>query len=106
MRKRERWAAPLAAVFALYVASCADPQEVSQIKEKVDVIGAQQKDVLTKLEALVKGQKDIRFMDMKRSFSYRPGEVTDHTGKVVATCKTRFDIKADLFQFALSWKPA
>jgi len=53
-----------------------------------------------------KGQKDIRFLDMKRSFSYLPGEVTDHTGKVVATCKTRFDIKADLFQFALSWKPA
>jgi protein-disulfide isomerase len=59
MRKRERWAAPLAAVFALYVAACADPQEVSQIKEKVDVIGAQQKDVLSKLEALAKGQKDI-----------------------------------------------
>ncbi len=53
-----------------------------------------------------KGQKDIRFLDMKRSFSYLPGEVTDHTGKVVAHCKTRFDIKADLFQFALSWKPA
>ena len=59
MGKRERWAAPLAAVFALYVAACADPQEVSQIKEKVDVIGAQQKDVLAKLEALAKGQKDI-----------------------------------------------
>ena len=59
MGKRDRWAVPLVAVFALYVASCADPQEVSQIKAKVDKIEAQQKNVLTKLDALVKGQKNI-----------------------------------------------
>ena len=53
-----------------------------------------------------KGQKDIRWLHAQKSFSELPGDVTDHMGKVVATCKTRFDIKSDLFQFALSWKPA
>jgi len=52
------------------------------------------------------GQKDISFLDMRRSFSYLPGEVTNHTGNVIATAKTHFDIKADMFQFLMSWKPA
>jgi len=50
----------LAAVaLSLLVGGCADPQEVSEIKAKVEEIQAQQKDVLAKLDALGKGQKDI-----------------------------------------------
>jgi len=50
----------LAAVaISLLVGGCADPQEVSEIKAKVEEIQAQQKDVLAKLDALGKGQKDI-----------------------------------------------
>jgi len=59
MGRTARWAAPLAAVFALYVTACVDPQEVSDIKGKVDEMQAQQKDILGKLEGLAKGQKDI-----------------------------------------------
>lgn len=53
-----------------------------------------------------RGQKDIRFLDAAHTFSYLPGEVTDQSGKVVATCETRFNLKADLLPFWLSWKPA
>ena len=59
MGKTSRWGAPLVAVFAVYLTACANPQEVSEIKQKVNEIEAQQKDVLTKLDALAKGQKDI-----------------------------------------------
>ena len=59
MGKASRWGAPLVAVFAVYLTACANPQEVSEIKQKVGDIEAQQKDVLAKLDALAKGQKDI-----------------------------------------------
>ncbi len=52
MRTRARWAAALTAVLAVYVASCVDPQEVSDIKAKVEEIQAQQKDIITKLDGL------------------------------------------------------
>ena len=59
MNKRTRAVMPLVGVIALCVAACVDPQEVSDIKGKVDEIQAQQKDLIGKLDALSKGQKDI-----------------------------------------------
>ena len=59
MGKTARWASPLVAVFAVYLAACADPKAVSDIKGKVDEIQAQQKDILAKLDAIDKGQKDM-----------------------------------------------
>jgi len=59
MRKSARAASAFAAVLSVYLAACGSPQDVSQIKSKVDEIQAQQKDVLAKLDALAKGQKEI-----------------------------------------------
>jgi protein-disulfide isomerase len=49
----------LVVVLAMGAASCVDPQEVSDIKGRVDEIQAQQKDILSKIDALGKGQKQI-----------------------------------------------
>ena len=49
----------LAVVLAVGATSCVDPQEVSDIKGKVDEIQAQQKDILSKIDSLAKGQKQI-----------------------------------------------
>ncbi|HYB98283.1 MAG TPA: hypothetical protein VEC57_04030 [Candidatus Limnocylindrales bacterium] len=46
-------------MLALAVTACVDPQEVSDMRGKLDEVQAQQKDVLAKLDALAKGQKDI-----------------------------------------------
>jgi protein-disulfide isomerase len=59
MKSNARWASPLVAVFAVYLAACTDPQAVSEIKGKVDEIQAQQKDILAKLDAIDKGQKEM-----------------------------------------------
>jgi outer membrane murein-binding lipoprotein Lpp len=59
MGKSSRWATSLVAVFAVYAAACSNPQEVGEIKAKVDEIQAQQKDILAKLDGLQKGQKTI-----------------------------------------------
>lgn len=59
MTKSSRWATSLVAVFAFYLAACGNPQEVGEIKAKVDEIQAQQKDILAKLDALQTGQKTI-----------------------------------------------
>ena len=59
MRKSVRTASAMVAVLALYTASCVDPQEVGNIKAKVDELQAQQKDVVAKLDGLAKGQKAI-----------------------------------------------
>ena len=58
MRKSAKAASAFAAVLSVYLAACVDPQEVSQMKSKVDEIQAQQKDVLTKLDEMAKVQKD------------------------------------------------
>ena len=50
MIKTASWAVAMCAVVAFGMAGCADPQEVSDIKAKVDEIQAQQKDILTKLD--------------------------------------------------------
>ena len=59
MRSNARWASPLVAAFAVYLAACSDPQAVSEIKGKVGEIQAQQKDILAKLDAIDKGQKEM-----------------------------------------------
>ncbi len=51
------------------------------------------------------GQKDIRFLDLARSFTELPGAVYDMDDNAVATAMTRFDARADLFPFLASWKP-
>jgi outer membrane murein-binding lipoprotein Lpp len=59
MLKTAKWAVAASAVVAFGLMGCADPQEVSDIKAKVDELQAQQKDILTKLDDLGKGQKQI-----------------------------------------------
>lgn len=59
MRKTTKWAIGLVAVLSLNLAACVDPQQVSEMKGKVDELQAQQKDILTKLDELAKGQKEI-----------------------------------------------
>jgi protein-disulfide isomerase len=60
MGQSARWVSPLVvAIFATTLAACADPQAMSEVKAKVDEMQAQQKDILTKLEAIEKGQKEI-----------------------------------------------
>jgi protein-disulfide isomerase len=52
-------AAAFAVAIAFALSGCADPQEVSEIKAKVDEIQAAQKDILSKLDGLGQGQKQI-----------------------------------------------
>jgi protein-disulfide isomerase len=59
MHKKARFISGLVGIMALYVAACVDPQEVSDIKGKVDEIQAQQKDIVARLDNLGKGQKQI-----------------------------------------------
>src|SRR6266852_5897723 len=49
----------LAAGAALTLSACADPQAVGDIKASVERIEAQQKDIVTKLDALDKSNKDL-----------------------------------------------
>ena len=46
MGSKARYASAIVAILALYVASCVDPQEVADIKAKVDEVQAQQKDMI------------------------------------------------------------
>jgi outer membrane murein-binding lipoprotein Lpp len=55
-----KWAAALAVAVAFAIGACADPQQVSEIKAKVDEIQAQQKDIVAKLEGLSQGRKKTR----------------------------------------------
>lgn len=52
------------------------------------------------------GQKDIRLRDLRRSFTVLPGAILDGQDREIATAETRFDLRADLFQFLSSWRPA
>ncbi len=52
------------------------------------------------------GQKDIRFLSLRRTLTYLPAEILDDQHRRVATCETRFDVKNDLWSFLRSWKPA
>jgi hypothetical protein len=52
------------------------------------------------------GQKDLRWLEPLRSWTTLPGEITDEDGRVVARCRTRFDLASDWLAFASSWRPA
>ena len=78
MGKTVRWASLLAAALALSVGACADPQEVSDIKAKVEEIQAQQKDIAAKLEGLKAGQKQI----LAKAPAARPGPPRPDPNKV------------------------
>jgi protein-disulfide isomerase len=54
-----KWAAAFAVAALFVVSGCADPQEISEIKAKVDELQASQKDIVAKLEGLSKGQQQI-----------------------------------------------
>ncbi len=79
MGKRATWLAAFVAVAVMSLSSCADPQEISDIKAKVDEIQAQQKDVLAKLEGLGKGQKQIL---AKAPAAARPSKPQEDPNKV------------------------
>ena len=51
------------------------------------------------------GQKDIQFTSLRKSFTTLPASITDAEGREIATAMTRFDISADMYQFATSWRP-
>ena len=59
MKAPFRSIALFAAAAALTLSACADPQAIGDIKASVERLEAQQKDIVTKLEGLEKGNKDI-----------------------------------------------
>ena len=52
------------------------------------------------------GQKDIRYSDLARSMTVCRGTIATPSGHEIARATLRFDIKADLLPFLVSWKPA
>lgn len=50
------------------------------------------------------GQKDIRYLAPLRTFTYLPAEILDGDLRRVATCETRFDLKADWWGFLRSFR--
>jgi len=59
MRTITQWGLAAVAVLSLNLAACVDPQQVAEMKAKVDEVQAQQKDVLAKLDELARTQKEI-----------------------------------------------
>ena len=49
------------------------------------------------------GQKDIEWLDLRRSWTTLPGEIREGD-RVVGTCETRFDLKGDGFGFMRSFR--
>ena len=80
MGSKSRYASAIVAILALYVASCVDPQEVADIKAKVDEVQAQQKDMIGKLAGLEAGQKKI--LDKGPAAAARPAKPKDDPNKV------------------------
>src|SRR5262249_5652684 len=52
------------------------------------------------------GQKNIRLGDLMNTMTTLDGGITDARGDEVARATVRFDLKADLLPFLVSWKPA
>jgi hypothetical protein len=52
------------------------------------------------------GQKNIRFSDFIGTMTNLTAAITDAKGNEVARAQIRFDVKADLLPFLVSWKPA
>ncbi len=80
MGKTTRAASAVVAMLALYVTACVDPQEVTEMKSRVDEIQAQQKDVLAKLDTLAKGQKQI--LAKAPAAAARPSKPAEDPNKV------------------------
>jgi len=59
MKAPFRSIALLAAAAALTLSACADPQAIGDIKASVERLEAQQKDIVTKLEAIEKSNKEM-----------------------------------------------
>jgi hypothetical protein len=51
------------------------------------------------------GQKDIDWRAPVRTFTELPAEILDEDHRRVATCKTTFDVKNDLWSFLRSFRP-
>ncbi len=51
------------------------------------------------------GQKDIKWTSPLRTFTELPAEIRDDTGRRVAKCKTRFDLKNHGWSFLRSFRP-
>lgn len=51
------------------------------------------------------GQKDIRWRDPVRSFTFLPAEILDHEHRRIGTCRTTFDLKRDWWSFLRSFRP-
>jgi hypothetical protein len=52
------------------------------------------------------GQKDINWRSPLKTFTELPAEILDEEHRRVATCKTAFDVKNDLWSFLRSFRPA
>jgi hypothetical protein len=52
------------------------------------------------------GQKDISWRSPLKTFTELPAEILDEEHRRVATCKTSFDVKNDLWSFLRSFRPA
>lgn len=52
------------------------------------------------------GQKDIRWSSPLKTFTELPAEILDAEHRRVATCRTSFDVKQDLWSFVRSFRPA
>jgi outer membrane murein-binding lipoprotein Lpp len=79
MVKTASWAVVIGAVVGLGLGGCANPQEMGEMKAKVEEVQAQQKDILTKLDDLAKGQKQIL---AKAPAAAAPKRPTDDPNKV------------------------
>ncbi len=75
-------ASVMVGALALVVTACTNPQEVSEIKAKVDEVQAQQKDLLTKIDALAKGQKEILAKASAPAPAAKPSRPAEDPNKV------------------------
>jgi hypothetical protein len=51
------------------------------------------------------GQKEIRWSQPLRTFTELPAEILDEEHRRIATCRTRFDVRNDLWSFLRSFRP-
>jgi hypothetical protein len=51
------------------------------------------------------GQKDIRWRAPVHSFTFLPAEILDEEHRRIATCRTMFDVRRDLWSFLRSFRP-
>ncbi len=51
------------------------------------------------------GQKDIRWLHVRKTFTYLPAEIHDEAGRRVGRCETYFDLAHDWWSFLRSFRP-